>query len=146
MSKAYISSALRKAVAQASLWRCGYRLTSEQIIGAELTIDHIVPESLGGATTLDNLCLACWGCNLHKQDRVVAIDPDTGQFARLFHPVQQKWSEHVVWCERGLLIIGSTPTGRATVRALRLNRPRLVHSRRLWIAAGWHPPIDSMND
>jgi hypothetical protein len=39
-------------------------------------------------------------------------------------------------------IIGQTPVGRATVVALRLNNEYVVPSRRVWIAAGWHPPAD----
>jgi hypothetical protein len=142
MSRAYISTALRQAIAERSRNRCCYCLTPEQIIGAQLTVDHILPESLGGATSLDNLCLACWGCNLHKQNRIIAPDPDTGEVVRLFHPLQQRWQEHFAWYEDGLLIVGLTAIGRASVGALRLNRPPLVRSRRLWVAAGWHPPTD----
>jgi hypothetical protein len=35
-----------------------------------------------------------------------------------------------------------TPVGRATVVALRLNNEYVVPSRRVWGAAGWHPPAD----
>lgn len=38
-------------------------------------------------------------------------------------------------------IIGLTPTGRATVEALRLNRPEVVNLRRLLFAHGEHPPV-----
>jgi len=74
------------------------------------------------------------------QDRIVALDPDTGILARLFHPNQQRWQEHFAWFENGLLIVGLTPTGRATINVLQLNRSPLVKSRQLWISAGWHPP------
>ncbi|MEW5985546.1 MAG: HNH endonuclease [Chloroflexota bacterium] len=93
-------------------------------------------------TYLDNLCLACWSCNLIKQKQIAAVDPDSGEVTRLFHPNTQKWSEHFAWADDGLIIVGLTPTGRATVKALKLNRGRLVRSRRLWIQAGWHPPHD----
>jgi len=110
------------------------------LIGAELTIDHIIPESLGGVTTLDNLCLACWGCNLIKQNRIAAFDLETGTMVPLFNPNRQRWSDHFQWVEHGLLVYGLTTTGRATVDALQLNRAPLVNSRRLWVRAGWHPP------
>jgi len=42
----------------------------------------------------------------------------------------------------GLFIVGLTPTGRATVNAIRINRPELVNARRLWIQIGNHPPQD----
>ena len=121
----YISSSLRQAVAQNSLYRCGYCLTSELIVGSEFTVDHIIPQSLGGPTSVENLCLAYWGCNLHKHDRLVALDPDTDILVRLFHPNQQRWQDNFAWFEKGLLIVGMTPTGRATIQALQLNRPPL---------------------
>lgn len=37
--------------------------------------------------------------------------------------------------------VGLTPTGRATVEALRLNRPGLITVRRALYAAGEHPPV-----
>ena len=142
MSQTPIPSKLRKEIAAASRYRCSYCLTSEQIVGAIFTVDHIIPESLGGATTFDNLCLACWGCNLIKQDRIAAPDPQTGEMARLFDPRTQKWREHFEWQEGGLFIVGLTPTGWTTVHALKLNRSPLVIARRLWIKAGFHPPAD----
>jgi len=38
------------------------------------------------------------------------------------------------------LIIGLTPTGRATVEVLKLNREGLVNLRQVLYAAGKHPP------
>jgi len=40
----------------------------------------------------------------------------------------------------GTFIVGQTPTGRATIIALHLNRASLVKARQLWAEAGWHPP------
>ena len=94
MSHAFISPALRQTVAERSGCRCSYCQTAESITGALFTVDHIVPESLGGHTTLDNLCLACWSCNLIKGDRIVATDPETGATVRLFNPNTQEWHEH----------------------------------------------------
>jgi len=37
-------------------------------------------------------------------------------------------------------MIGITPVGRATMVVLKLNRTVLLHSRRFWREAGWHPP------
>jgi hypothetical protein len=39
-----------------------------------------------------------------------------------------------------LRIEGISPTGRATVVALRMNNEHLVRARRRWVLAGWHPP------
>jgi hypothetical protein len=140
MSQSTISAMLRSAVADHFEHRCCYCLTSERIVGAEFTIDHIVPQSLGGASTEENLCLACWRCNLLKRDQITGADPATGIVVRLFNPRSQNWYEHFAWQQDGLVIVGLTAIGRATVKALRLNRATLLDARRLWIDAGWHPP------
>ena len=62
------------------------------------------------------------------------------QFVRLFHPRNQAWNEHFGWSKSGELIVGLSPTGRATVIALQMNNIVAVTVRRNWIAAGWHPP------
>jgi hypothetical protein len=46
------------------------------------------------------------------------------------------------WNEDASLVIGRTPTGRATIEALRLNRPELVNLRRVLFAVGEHPPAE----
>ena len=142
MSQTYIPKALRDRIAAQARFRCGYCLTSERIVGAPMEIDHIVPESLGGATEEENLWLACSLCNDHKGNRIAGIDPLTGEVARLFDPRRQVWREHFMWTEDGERIIGLTPVGRATVVALNLNRPTLVIARWAWVSVGWHPPPD----
>jgi 5-methylcytosine-specific restriction endonuclease McrA len=107
-----------------------------------MEIDHLIPESLGGLTEEVNLWLACSLCNDHKAGRIAAPDPITGETVRLFNPRQQSWNAHFRWTEQADRIVGRTPTGRATVVALNLNRPSLVRARQLWVAAGWHPPQD----
>jgi hypothetical protein len=59
----------------------------------------------------------------------------------LFNPRQQKWGEHFNWSENFTRIIGLTPTGRATVVSLQLNREELLNFRRILFAAGEHPPV-----
>ncbi len=140
MSRAHIPKELRERVAAQARRRCGYCLTSEAVVGAPMEIDHIIPESLGGPTEENNLWLACSLCNDHKGDRIAALDPHAGEIVRLFDPRHQVWSEHFAWTPKGDRIVGLTPTGRATVVALNLNRPSLVKARQAWISVGWHPP------
>lgn len=144
MSKSYVAKALRERVAREARHRCGYCLTQEIVVGEPMEIDHLVPEALGGVTEADNLWLACSPCNLHKGDRLTARDPSTAEVVRLFNPRLQIWTEHFAWTADADLILGRTPTGRATVLALKLNRPALVRARRLWAFAGWHPPPDTL--
>lgn len=140
MSTTRVGKRLRAQVLTDARGRCGYCLSSEEITGAPLEIEHTVPEALGGLTTRANLWAVCRYCNLLKRDQVSARDPDTEALTALFNPREQRWSDHFVWSEEGLHIRGRTPTGRATVGALDLNRALLVRARAYWIAAGWHPP------
>lgn len=142
MSRAPISAELRRTVTEQSRYRCGYCLSAERIVGAIMELDHLLPAALGGETVEDNLWLACSACNILKHDRKAAQDPETGETVPLFNPRRHAWADHFVWSDGDIRVTGMTPTGRATVQALQLNRAVLVTARRLWIAAGWHPPND----
>ena len=122
-----------------ALGRCEYCQT-QQVIVVSMEIDHIVPESAGGETTLANLCLACIGCNGFKLDFQTGIDPETENEVRLFNPRLQNWHDHFQWSDEGLWITGLTAVGRATITRLRMNRDAVVNARRRWVEAGWHPP------
>lgn len=74
----------------------------------------------GGATTADNLCLACAACNGSKVDRTEAVDPSTGKIEPLFNPLSAAPGKSTSPGVRTTQIIGVTPCGRATVDALRL--------------------------
>lgn len=136
---AYIAQAIRQAVVERARGRCEYCQTAQAIV-VEMEVDHVIPESAGGATNLDNLCLTCVGCNGFKLAFQTGIDPETGEAAPLFHPRDQRWDDHFAWREDGTRILGLTPIGRATIARLQMNRDRMVEARRLWVAAGWHPP------
>lgn len=109
-------------------------------MGMRFTVDHIVPQALGGGDEPSNLCLACWDCNLAKGARIAAVDPHTNALVVLYHPHKERWVDHFVWREGGVLIEGRTATGRATASALELNRPALLTARQRWAFVGWHPP------
>ncbi len=143
MSSGYISRELSRRVAQDAGHRCGYCLSSEVVTGTPLTIEHLIPNALGGPTEIGNLWLACWSCNLSKGARISALDPRSGRSVRLFNPREQTWNEHFAWDDSGIRILGKTDVGRATVEALRLNRPIVMAARRVWVAASLHPPMTS---
>lgn len=140
MSRTYIPKSLRQRVMAEARGLCAYCQTAVSITGARFVIDHIVPEYAGGQTAWENLCLACHSCNEFKGVLTEATDPITGQSVPLFHPKQQRWAEHFSWEEGNSLVIGLTPTGRATAVALNMNHPDLVSARLRWAAVGWHPP------
>lgn len=62
MSKTYIPVELRQQVAVDARHRCGYCLTTAQIVGRPMAMDHLMPEAKGGTTIRENLWLACRRC------------------------------------------------------------------------------------
>jgi 5-methylcytosine-specific restriction endonuclease McrA len=77
----------------------------ESLQGATFHVEHIIPQSKGGESSLENIALACPGCNLRKADRTTAADTATGEQVPLFHPIRQRWQEHsdlkpIKWKER----------------------------------------------
>jgi hypothetical protein len=142
MTPAYVPVALWRQVRADAGRRCGYCRSSEALTGMPLEIEHIIPEAAGGPTVRENLWLACHRCNEYKGDRTQASDPLTRERVALFNPRTQRWRDHFVWSPDGALVVGLTPSGRATVEALRLNNEHVVEARRFWVEAGWHPPAD----
>ncbi len=135
-----IAESVRQQVITRAHGLCEY-CQSAQLIIVSIEIDHIIPEAKGGSDELENLCLACRGCNSFKQDFQHGIDPETQQETSLFNPRTQSWNENFKWDEESIRVVGLTPTGRATVDRLRMNRSEVVAARRLWVRAGWHPPV-----
>lgn len=137
-----LSAEVRREIARRAGHACSYCRSQEAVAGATFTIDHIIPQSLGGSDAPDNLCLACWDCNRLKHVHITGTDPESGERTTLFNPYTQNWRDHFRWEEGGVMIAGRTPTGRATVERLQLNRAVLVRARKQWVRAGWHPVIE----
>jgi hypothetical protein len=142
MTSTHIPPELRRQIAADAHHTCGYCLSDEWLTGCPLSVDHIIPVAAGGPTVRDNLWLACRPCNEFKHTRTHAEDPHTGKQAPLFDPRHQNWRDHFAWNADKSEVIGLTPTGRATVAALQLNRPMLVRARKRWTMGGWQPPTD----
>lgn len=138
--KLRVSEELRAQVAERAQGRCEYCMSPARYATQRLSVEHVLPRSKGGTSTVENLALSCQGCNNHKYDRVEAPDPISGRLAPLYSPRRDRWEEHFAWSADTLLIVGVSPTGRATVTALALNRPGVVNLRRLLAASGEHPP------
>ncbi|MFZ4813702.1 MAG: HNH endonuclease [Phototrophicaceae bacterium] len=137
MSK--ISDGLRQAVILRAKSRCEYCQTLKAIV-VGMEVDHILPTKHGGQNNLDNLCLACRGCNQFKRDFLDGVDPQTGSLIPLFNPRQQLWQAHFQWDSVGIELVGKDAIGRATIARLQMNREAMIESRRLWVSVGWHPP------
>jgi hypothetical protein len=138
MSK--ISRTLRNRVRRRARGFCEYCLSCAELTGQDFMLDHVVPESKGGTSELSNLCWCCFWCNAFKQARTAARDPRTGHPVVLFNPRESSWHDHFRWSRDATRIVGRTAVGRATIRALRLNRPTLVAARRVWVRHDLHPP------
>lgn len=108
-------------------------------MGQEATfhIDHVFPVAAGGVTAEDNLALACVSCSLRKAARRTATDTDTGEDVPIYSPRRQAWDEHFGW--DGVVLVGKTAVGRATIAALALNRPIALAIRAEEAAFRRHP-------
>ena len=140
MASSRVPSSLRQTVASRARGHCEYFRAPDSFASDLFESEHILPRSLDGPTELDNLAWACGGCNLFKSNKTAAIDPDSGRVARFFHPRSDAWDEHFEWSDDFTKIIGKTAAARATVAALRMNRPSLINLRMALLAIGKHPP------
>jgi hypothetical protein len=100
-------------------------------------VDHILARQHHGATTADNLALACFACNRRKGTNIASVDPATGKTVPLFHPRRDRWPEHFRLA--GARIEPLTPQGRATVELLQLNSHARLRRRQLLLNAGRYP-------
>jgi hypothetical protein len=138
----YLSDQIRTAVVLRARGQCEYCHHLASHSSDPFEVEHIIPIDKGGSSDLENLALACRGCNGLKGTRTEAHDPLTGEVVSLFHPRSGDWSTHFVWSHDFRQMIGKTPTGRATIALLELNRIGLQNLRRALQLDGFHPPED----
>jgi hypothetical protein len=134
---ASIPAPLRRLVRRRARYRCEYCRLAQAGQEATFHLDHIVPEADGGATVAANLALACVSCSLRKGAHQSAADVQTGKQTALFHPRRDRWSEHFRW--DGLVLVGISAKGRATIHLLQLNRPSILAIREEEALRGRHP-------
>lgn len=101
-------------------------------------IEHVIAKQhTPDDDNLDNLkrlALACDRCNLFKGPNLSSIDPNSGEIVNLFNPRTDSWNDH--FAIRDAMIVGLTPTGRATARLLNMNDSRRVDLREQWLDEG----------
>jgi HNH endonuclease len=100
-------------------------------------IEHIIARQHRGPTASGNLAWACFTCNKRKGPNLSGIDSVTNRLVPLFHPRRHKWSRYFRW--QGAVLIGRTPTGRATIAVLGINLPLRVRLRQELIDEGVFP-------
>lgn len=64
MKKQRIPSNIRRQVIERDGLHCVY--CDEDLTDQEIHLDHVIPESQGGSTTVDNLQVTCRKCNTAK--------------------------------------------------------------------------------
>jgi hypothetical protein len=119
--------------------RCEYCHAPEAVFNFPFEIEHVTPLGQSGSDSEENLALACRSCNLFKSDEVISLDPESGENIQLFHPRQQHWNEHFTVSVTDGIVIGLTPSGRATVSRLRMNSTTQCNARRHWVRIGLYP-------
>ncbi|MBO0700475.1 MAG: HNH endonuclease [Zavarzinella sp.] len=137
MSVTYIAADLRRLVVARAEGICEYCLIAEDDTFYGCEADHIISEKHGGATTADNLAMACVFCNQAKGSDVGSIDWESNTFVRFFNPRTDAWADHFALVEAR--IEGTTPTGIVTARILGFNGADRVSERRLLQISGRFP-------
>lgn len=138
-SKKNIPKKIREQAIARANGTCEYCKLLIEFSTAPFALDHIKAEVNDGKTELDNLAQACFYCNGSKFTASEALDPLTNNIAPLFHPRKDNWADHFKWSADYLVIIGLTPTGRATIERLKMNRSSSINLRRVTRGSG-HPP------
>jgi len=141
-----VSAKTREAVRKRARGLCEYCHADEHWQFVKFTIDHIIPQSKEKNNSIENLALACRNCNERRSNLVESADPDSGEIVLIFNPRADLWNDHFMWTDDGVLIVGTTSTGRATIKLLDLNdarhEKRCIRTRRRDIEDGFHPPSD----
>ena len=118
---------LRQFIRDRASHRCEYcRMLQEAEPFFTYHIEHIVARQHGGGDDSGNLAFACYHCNVHEGPNLSGLDPESGAL----HPRQDQWDEHFE--RNGVIIVGHTTIGRATVGLLKMNAADRRRLRELW--------------
>jgi hypothetical protein len=133
-----MDESLRQLVWERAGGVCEYCRIPSALHPLPFQIDHIVAEKHHGLTVPANLALSCYWCTVHKGPNIAGIDPESEQIVPLYHPRNDQWHDHFRYA--GPLLLGLTPSGRATVDVLGINHPVRVAVRHALITEGMFPP------
>ncbi|MEM9887970.1 MAG: HNH endonuclease signature motif containing protein [Bacteroidota bacterium] len=134
------SKKVKAAVAERASHICEYCICPLLLSSSPFSVEHIIPLAKNGSDDIDNLALACQGCNNFKYALTEAIDSITGEYAPLYNPRKDKWNEHFTWSDDFIELLGISPIGRATISKLKLNREGVKNQRKLLKIWNLHPP------
>lgn len=128
---------LEHSVRQRADARCEYCGLPEGLAELPLILDHIIAKQHRGKSVLDNLSLSCGICNRHKGPNIAGLDPTTEALTSLFHPRNDRWSDHFAW--NGARIVPRTDIGRTTEYVLGMNTPQQIERRQSLMDEGAWP-------
>lgn len=141
-----VSRETRRLVRERANGLCEYCHADEQWQCIKFTMDHIVPQSLDGPDTQENLALACRNCNERRGNRSEGKLDDSGSIVPIFNPRIDEWNSHFAWSSDRLRIVGMTETGRVTLTMLDMNGDlhgqQVIWNRILDLDHGLHPPLN----
>ena len=84
----------RERIASRADLLCEYCRSPSDCSKSPFSVEHIEPRARGGSVDDDNLAWACMGCNDRKYTATDAVDPISGEIAKLFHPRRHRWGAH----------------------------------------------------
>ncbi len=132
-----MDASLRRLIWRRANDTCEYCRISQSLDDLPFEIDHIIASKHRGPTIAGNLALSCYYCNAFKGPNIAGVDSKSEKITPLFHPRHEEWIEHFEW--NGPVVVGLTPTGRATIDVLRMNQPERVSLRAALIDEGVFP-------
>lgn len=137
MSVTSLPAAVRGQVHERAGGCCEYCLLAEEDAFFPHEADHIIAAKHGGASTLENLALACFDCNRFKGSDIASRDALSGELVPLFNPRTQRWNEH--FRLEGGQILPLTSIGRVTTLLLKFNLPQRIEVRTTLARTGRYP-------
>lgn len=134
------AEAFREFVEARAGGACEYCRLLQRATGVTFHIEHFLPQSQGGETSLGNLVLSCPGCNLAKGDRTTGSDRSGTTWA-LFNPREYEswllgWHLHFILDRDSGLIVPRSGQGEATLLTLDMNSRLRTFARKLQIDTG----------
>ena len=79
MPNSTLSVKIKKQVAKRANHLCEYCLANSEYAYHTFPIDHIIPTSIEGTNSLENLANSCQFCNGSKSNKTHCLDPITGK-------------------------------------------------------------------
>jgi hypothetical protein len=137
----YLSTELRRRVAERARYLCEYCLIHEDDTFYGCQVDHIISEKHGGPSDLENLAYACAVCNQAKGSDLGSIASDSNTLTRFFNPRSDRWSAHFRLSYSR--VEGLSPIGEVTARIFGFNTDERVAERELLIRFGRYPSIEA---